>query len=64
MKNMKRRLMSVVLALVLVCSMIPTGMMAWGGTSLTMAPGSSKSVTADNIKTIAYWDAYWYTDSP
>ena len=47
MKNMKRRLMSVVLALVLVCSMIPTGMMAWGGTSLTMAPGTSQTVSVD-----------------
>ena len=47
MKSMKRRLMSVVLALVLVCSMIPTGMMAWGGTSLTMAPGTSQTVSVD-----------------
>lgn len=47
MKNMKRRLMAVVLALVLVCSMVPAGMMAWGGTSLTMAPGTSQTVSVD-----------------
>ena len=60
MKNMKRRLMSVVLALVLVCSMIPTGMMAWG--YLDMAPGSSKSVTA-NFSGYAYKDATWNSDN-
>lgn len=60
MKNMKRRLMSVVLALVLVCSMVPTGMMAWG--YLDMAPGSSKSVTA-NFSGYAYKDATWNSDN-
>ena len=60
MKNMKRRLMSVVLALVLVCSMIPTGMMAWG--YLDMAPGSNKSVTA-NFSGYAYKDATWNSDN-
>lgn len=60
MKNMKRRLMSVVLALVLVCSMVPTGMMAWG--YLDMAPGSSKSVTA-NFSGYAYKDATWRSDN-
>lgn len=60
MKNMKRRLMSVVLALVLVCSMVPTGMMAWG--YLDMVPGSSKSVTA-NFSGYAYKDATWNSDN-
>lgn len=46
MKNMKRRLMAVVLALVLVCSMVPAAM-AWSGASLTMAPGTSQTVSVD-----------------
>ena len=60
MKNMKRRLMSVVLALVLVCSMVPAAM-AYG--SLTIAPGDSQTVTA-NFKGYSYNYATWTSTSP
>ena len=60
MKNMKRRLMSVVLALVLVCSMIPTGM---AGESISLAPGSSKTVTA-GFYGVYYQDAVWTSSNP
>lgn len=60
MKNMKRRLMAVVLALVLVCSMVPAAM-AYG--SLTIAPGDSQTVTA-NFKGYSYNYATWTSTSP
>lgn len=60
MKNMKRRLMAVVLALVLVCSMVPAAM---AGESISLAPGSSQSVTA-NFEGYSYNCATWTSTNP
>ena len=59
MKNMKRRLMSVVLALVLVCSMIPAAM-AYG--YLDMAPGGSQTVKA-GFSSNYFWNADWQSNN-
>lgn len=59
MKNMKRRLMSAVLALVLVCSMIPAAM-AYG--YLDMAPGGSQTVKA-GFSSNYFWNADWQSNN-
>ena len=59
MKNMKRRLMAVVLALVLVCSMVPAAM-AYG--YLDMAPGGSQTVKA-GFSSNYFWNADWQSNN-